>query len=138
MDQLYATKPIDVRFSEVDSMGIVWHGSYMLYFEDAREAFGRKYGIDYLTIHNNGFYAPLVDIQFKYKRPIAYGMHPVAKAIYCPTEAAKIVFDYEIADGETGEIFATGHSVQVFMDLNYQLVWGNPPFYEQWKKQWLQ
>lgn len=138
MDSLYASKPIDVRFSDVDSMGIVWHGSYMLYFEDAREAFGRKYGIDYLTIHNNGFYAPLVDIQFKYRRPIAYGMSPVAKAIYRPTEAAKIVFDYEISDSQTGVILTTGHSTQVFMDLNYQLVLGNPPFYEQWKKQWLQ
>lgn len=29
-----------VRFSEVDSMQIVWHGEYVRYFEDGREAFG--------------------------------------------------------------------------------------------------
>jgi len=22
------------------------------------------------------------------------------------------------------------------MDLNYQLVWDNPPFYQQWKERW--
>ena len=37
---LSVTKTLTIRFSEVDAMGIVWHGSYALYFEDAREAFG--------------------------------------------------------------------------------------------------
>ena len=41
--KLTESKQILIRFSEVDSMSIVWHGSYVQYFEDAREAFGRKY-----------------------------------------------------------------------------------------------
>ena len=53
---LSASKDIEIRFSEVDSMNFVWHGSYSLYFEDAREAFGAKYGLGYLFIFNNGFY----------------------------------------------------------------------------------
>lgn len=137
MKELTTTKEIEVRFSEVDSMHIVWHGNYMIYFEDAREAFGRKYGLDYLTIFHNGYYAPLVDISFQYKRPIVYGMTPRITIHYHPTDAAKIIFDYEIHDMESGELLASGHSVQVFMDMQYQLVWGNPPFYEEWKKKWL-
>ena len=39
---------IRVRFSEVDSMGVVWHGNYLKYFEDGREAFGRKHGLGYV------------------------------------------------------------------------------------------
>ena len=31
-----------VRFSEIDSMQIVWHGEYVRYFEDGREAFGNS------------------------------------------------------------------------------------------------
>ncbi len=46
---LSASKELEIRFSEVDSMNIVWHGSYPLYFEDAREAFGKKYGLGYMT-----------------------------------------------------------------------------------------
>ena len=49
-ERLSASKRIDIRFSEVDSMNIVWHGSYPLYFEDAREAFGQKYGLGYMTL----------------------------------------------------------------------------------------
>ena len=137
MKELTATVPLNIRFSEVDSMNIVWHGSYVMYFEDAREAFGKKYGLAYLDIFGNGFYAPLVDLSFKYKSPITYDMKPEITITYKPVDAAKIVFDYEITNPENGDVLATGHSVQVFMNLNYQLVWANPDFYEEWKKRWL-
>lgn len=133
---LKASRRFEVRFSEVDSMNIVWHGSYPLYFEDAREEFGRKFGLSYNAIFNNGYYAPLVDLSFKFKKPLLHGMTPVIEITYCPTESAKIVFDYRIVDEVSGDVCATGHSVQVFMDRDYQLVWENPEFYKKWKEEW--
>ena len=64
-------------------------------------------------------------------------MTPEITITYRFTEAAKIVFDYEIRNAATQEVMVTGHSVQVFMDRNYELVWINPPFYEEWKNKWL-
>jgi len=133
---LSAISPINVRFSEVDSMNVVWHGNYAMYFEDAREEFGRKYGLSYMLIHGHGYFAPLVDLSFSYKRPLLYGMKSEIAIFYRPTDSAKLVFDYEIRDPETSEIFVTGHSVQVFMNEQYQLSWVNPDFFEQWKKRW--
>ena len=134
---LSAVRKIDIRFSEVDSMHVVWHGNYAKYFEDAREAFGEKYGLDYLTIYGNGYFAPLVELTFKYKRPLRYGDSAEIRIFYRPTEAAKLVFDYEITDLESGEVVLTGHSVQVFMEKeSYQMVWGNPEFFEAWKRTW--
>lgn len=136
MKTLTAVHPFEIRFSEVDSMNIVWHGSYMLYFEDAREAFGAKYGLEYMTIFGNGYYAPLVEMDFKFKSPLRYESHPEIIITYRPTESAKIVFDYEIRDRDTGTVCATGRSVQVFMDRNYELVWESPGFYRNWQKKW--
>lgn len=127
------TKPLDVRFSEVDAMQIVWHGSYALYFEDAREAFGAHYGLSYHTIADAGYYAPLVDLEFHYRRPIVYGDRPLITITYVPTEAAKLIFDYVITDETDGEVMATGRSVQVFLDSNRNLMWTAPEFYEKWK-----
>lgn len=137
MKELYEILDFDVRFSEVDSMNIVWHGSYPLYFEDAREAFGKKYGIGYLTIFANGAYAPLVDLKFQFKKPLTYGTKPRIKITYRPTDAAKLIFDYQIYDPVDNTVFATGHSVQVFLDREYRLLLYCPPFYEDWKKKWL-
>lgn len=136
MKTLTAVHPFEIRFSEVDSMNIVWHGSYMLYFEDAREAFGARYGLEYMTIFGNGYYAPLVEMDFKFKSPLRYESHPEIIITYRPSESAKIVFDYEIRDRNTGTVCATGRSVQVFMDRNYELVWESPEFYRNWQKKW--
>lgn len=134
MKMLKAEKIIRVRFSEVDSMGIVWHGSYPLYFEDAREEFGRVYKLEYLRMYDFGFYAPLVNLSFNYKRPIRHGDIIKVVATYHDTQSAKICFDYEIFMEETGELMATGSSTQVFLDLDYQLVWNTPDFFIEWKK----
>jgi len=131
---LKTSKEIEIRFSEVDSMNIVWHGSYALYFEDAREAFGNKYGLGYLDIFGNGYYAPLVDLRFSFKKPLIYGRKARIDITFCNTDAAKINFDYEIYDVEDGSLIATGSSVQVFLDMQYQLIWTNPPFFEEWKR----
>jgi acyl-CoA thioester hydrolase len=132
--KLKAEKEINVRFNEVDSMSIVWHGSYALYFEDAREAFGAKYGLGYLDIFNNGYYAPLVDLRFEYKKTLIYGRKARVEITYRNTQAAKIIFDYEIFDVEDNSLITSGYSVQVFLDKQYRLIWTNPEFYEKWKE----
>ncbi|MBQ7443957.1 MAG: acyl-CoA thioesterase [Bacteroidaceae bacterium] len=134
--ELKASKEFDIRFSEVDSMGVVWHGSYPLYLEDAREEWGRKYGFGYLDMMNNGFYAPIVDMSIQYKRPIFYGMRARVDITYHPTVAAKLIYDYEIHDASDDSLLTTGHTLQVFMDKEYKLMLEYPPFVIEWKKRW--
>jgi len=133
MNKLSELKEIAVRFSEVDSMGIVWHGSYVKYFEDAREAFGAKYNLGYLRIFSEGYYAPLVDLDFKFKKPLVYGDSARVEVIYKPVDAAKICFEYVIYSLKDNSVIATGNSTQVFLDRDYALLWNNPKFYQDWK-----
>ncbi len=133
MKKLFARKKIEVRFSEVDSMGIVWHGTYAKYFEDAREEFGKEYNLGYLRIFDEGYYAPLVDLNFKYKKPLVYGDIAIVEAIYKPVDSAKICFDYKIFSAKDDSIISTGSSVQVFLDKNYGLLWNSPEFFQEWK-----
>ena len=137
MKQLCAEKQIEVRFSEVDIMNVVWHGSYPLYFEDAREAFGKKYDLAYQRYIDEKVFAPIVELNIKYRRPLTYGMKPIVRITYVPTEAAKVIFDYEIVDPDDGTVFVTARSIQVFINQQYQLLWDNPEFYRLWKERWL-
>ena len=133
MKALKASKFFEIRFSEIDSMKVAWHGSYVLYLEDAREFWGAKYGLGYQDFMDNRYYAPIVEMDIRYKNPLFYGMKARIDIIYQPTISSKIVFDYEIYNTETDELMATGRTVQVFMDKNYQLVWITPDFYQEWK-----
>ncbi len=53
---------VRVRFSEVDTLQIVWHGHYLEYFEDARVELGRRHGINYTDIRAAGLTAPVVHV----------------------------------------------------------------------------
>jgi len=93
MKQLKTSKEFEIRFSEVDSMNIVWHGSYALYFEDAREQFGKEFGLTYMGYFDNGYYAPIVELNFSYKKPLLYGQKARVDMFYRNIPAAKLVFD---------------------------------------------
>ncbi len=126
---------INVRFNEADPLGIVWHGHYVRYFEDCREAFGKTYGISYLDFYANNLAVPIVSIQCEYKKPLRYGDTILVHALYKPTVAAKLIFDYEIFDTRKNELVATGSSTQVFVDAKtFQLQLVTPEFFQQWKE----
>ena len=59
---LITTTRTTVRFSEVDSMQVVWHGNYVKYFEDGREAFGREFDLTSLDAKKQGFALPIVKL----------------------------------------------------------------------------
>jgi len=134
--ELVDRKEIVVRFSEVDSMRIVWHGNYLKYFEDGRESFGVRYNLGYLDVYKHKVMIPIVKIECDFKRPLAYGDTAIVETRYIPTEAAKIVFEYSIIKKTDQEIVATGTSTQVFISPEGELLLTSPDFYTGWKNKW--
>ncbi len=125
---------IEVRFGEVDSMGIVWHGNYAKYIETGRESFGKKYGISYLDIHANGVMAPVVSLSIDFKKQVKYGDSLIVETEYVDSEAAKIVFKYRLFHSVSNQLVATATTTQVFLSLNYEMLLYPPPFVIAWKK----
>lgn len=127
---------IKVRFSEIDSMQIVWHGEYVRYFEDGRESFGKSYGLDYMSIYGKGYMVPIVDLTCQFKQSLSFGEEAIVETRYIACEAAKIQFEYTIYRLTDKSVVATGSTIQVFVNLNKELELTNPLFYLEWKKQW--
>ena len=125
---------LPVRFNEVDSMGIVWHGNYIQYLEDAREKFGLKHNIDYLTIASQGFQIPVVDINIKYKKPLRYGDSVKVISTFIDTQAAKIIFNYQLFHEASGELCTAAETTQVFFNLKGELQVVPPAFFIEWKR----
>jgi acyl-CoA thioester hydrolase len=124
---------VTVRFNEADPLGIVWHGHYLRYFEDGREAFGKAYGISYLDFYRAGLAVPVVSVQCDYKKPLRYGEEVIVEVVYNPTPAAKLQFDYTMYEPVTMKVVATGSSTQVFVDAKtFELQWTLPDFFESW------
>jgi acyl-CoA thioester hydrolase len=130
--RLTVSHEIRVRFNETDPLGIVWHGNYITYFEDGREAFGREHGISYLEVFESGYSTPIVKSSCEHKLSLRYGDVARIETVFLDSPAAKIVFRYTIYD-TNDEVACTGETVQVFLDKNGELQLSNPPFYAQWK-----
>lgn len=128
----------EVKFSEADPLGIVWHGHFIRYFEDGRESFGKKYGLKYLDFYRHNIVVPIVRVNCEYKRILRYGHKIRIETTYYDTPAAKLLFNYSIFDVATEEKVASGNSVQVFMHReNLELMLTLPDYMVTWKKKWL-
>jgi len=126
---------IRIRFDEVDALGIVWHGNYVKYLEDGREAWGRKFGIPYMTIYKqHGFSVPIVKLNMDYKRPLRYEEYCTIETRFENCDAAKIQLKYVIYN-EAKEVVLTAETTQVFLTKEGDLQLTTPDFFSSWKKQ---
>jgi len=137
---LESSLEIAIRFSETDAMGVVWHGNYLKFFEDAREKFGIDHGMQYLDVFNKGYYTPIVKSDINHKASVYYGQRVKVVVTLESHPASKILFRYVVINLDSDEIAATGSTTQVFLsvaDRELELV--KPDFYIEWeeKQNWI-
>lgn len=135
-NELWHSSSVDVRFSDVDSMRVMWHGKYIQLLEDGREAWGKHYGLTYLDAYENGFFIPIANVNCDYKQPLTYGDTAIIKTCFVAQPSAKLYFEYEIYRAKDEQLVATASSLQVFMNLEKELQIATPAFFEAWREKW--
>ncbi len=128
-----STHDVRVRFNDCDPLNIVWHGIYITYFEEGREAFGRHHGISYLDVKKNGYVTPIVKSSCEHKKPLSYGDIATVETIYVDTLAAKMIFKYQVYN-QHKELVCTGETTQVFVDDQGEMALQIPDFFKHWKQ----
>ncbi|MDR1336792.1 MAG: acyl-CoA thioesterase [Tannerella sp.] len=134
MEPLRETVRIRVRFSEVDALRMVWHGCYMHYLEDAREAFGRKYGLTYLHIFDSGYVAPVADVHVQYRQPATIDDVLLVEITCRPVAGGKLIFDYRITRESDASLILTATTIQLFMTREGIFEPSSPEFFDAWKE----
>ncbi len=125
-----------VRFMESDLLRMVWHGHYVLYLEDARQALGSRIGLGYEDFMRERFACPVVDLQLKYKKPARYGDKLDITASLHWAEVPKLRYTYEIRRVGDGELLTTGESTQVLVHPDGQLALNFPAFLQAFRERW--
>ena len=127
----------EVRFEEVDVMGIVWHGRYPSFFEDARVALGERVGLGYMDYYRAGVLTPIKKMHLDYKKPLRFRDAFTIEAVMHWTQAARINMSFAIRDA-SGQISTTGYTVQLMLDLNGTVMLMQPPcqaeLYARWAR----
>ncbi len=63
---------VRTRFAETDAMGVIHHGSYLAYLEEARVAWLRHRGRPYGEVRREGVDLAVLEVALRYRRPLHF------------------------------------------------------------------
>ena len=105
---------VTVRYAETDMMGVVYHGSYLPWFEIGRTTLLKEMGLSYRELEESGFRLPVLEVGAKYFRPALYDDALTIVTRLTERPLLRIRLEYEVRR-ET-ELLATGFTVHAFVD----------------------
>jgi acyl-CoA thioester hydrolase len=105
---------VTVRYAETDMMGVVYHGSYLPWFEIGRTTLLKEMGLPYRKLEEQGFRLPVLEVTAKYFRPALYDDTLTIVTMLREKPLLRIRLEYEVKRGD--ELLATGHTVHAFID----------------------
>lgn len=109
---------VDIRpaFHEIDLMEVVWHGHYVKYLEQARDALMDRFDYGYPAMRASGFAWPIVDMRLKYVRPATFGQSLRVRAEIVEWEN-RLRIAYLIRDASTGAKLHEAWTIQIAVDM---------------------
>ncbi len=66
-------KEIEVRYSETDQMGIVYHANYLAWMEMGRTTFLKDIGFNIIGLEEMGYIFPVYAMDIKFINATRYG-----------------------------------------------------------------
>lgn len=87
---------IRVRYADTDTMGVVYYGTYPIYFEVGRAEFMRSKGFPYKKFEETGFHLVVVHLEAKYYNTAAYDDLLTVRTHIAELKSRGLTFHYEI------------------------------------------
>ncbi len=108
---------IVVHPHHTDYAGIVWHGTYLTWMEEARVECLRSIGIDFAELVALGCDLPVVDLSLRYRHALRMGESAIIKTRTIDMTGVRIVWEYEIESPDRSIVYLTGVVTLVAVDL---------------------
>ncbi|WP_008308716.1 acyl-CoA thioesterase [Leptolyngbya sp. PCC 6406] len=108
--------PVHVYPHHTDYAGIVWHGTYVAWMEEARVAFLRAHGLNFAHWVIAGVDLPVVELTLRYRQSLGMGMDAMVRAWLEPRRGVRLVWQYDIQNQATGETCVLGTVVLAPVD----------------------
>ena len=109
-----------VRFCETDLMGIVHHGSYLVYFEAGRVEWLRRRGVTYADWASRGVHQPVVEAHVSYKAPSRFDDLLRVETTLSELRSVSMKFSYAIRREST--LIAEGYTRLGCIDAEHKLL----------------
>ncbi|WP_299019843.1 thioesterase family protein [uncultured Photobacterium sp.] len=112
MPALSSEVTILTSFQDADPMGVVYHGNYFRFFEEARRVLMGKLNYSYHEMQESGHVWPVIDTRVKYVKPIPFN-HEIRVVATLTEWENRLRVDYVIYDAKSGDRMTKAHTMQV-------------------------
>lgn len=93
-----------VYYSDTDSYGVVWHGSYLRYMEAGRVELCRDLGLDLVELKNNDITIPVTNLNIRYKAPAKIEDEIIVETSVSKVSPLTITFLQTIKDKKNNKV----------------------------------
>jgi acyl-CoA thioester hydrolase len=108
--------PIHVYPHHTDYGGVVWHGAYLTWMEEARVAYLQQLGVSFADLVALGCDLPVVDLNIRYHRALQMGQSAVVRTRMRDMSGVRMVWDYTIQSVDGQAIHLSAQVVLVPVD----------------------
>ncbi|MBR8838735.1 MAG: acyl-CoA thioesterase [Stigonema ocellatum SAG 48.90 = DSM 106950] len=108
--------PVRAQPHHTDYGGVVWHGSYITWMEEARVECLRSIGIEFADLVALGCDLPVVELSVRYHRSLELGKSAVVKTRMAEVTGVRINWDYAIESPDGRELYLTAKVTLVAVD----------------------
>jgi acyl-CoA thioester hydrolase len=116
-DENWFEYPIIVHPHHTDYGGVVWHGAYITWLEEARVQCLRSIGINFADLVAAGCDMPVVEMSLRYHRALRMGESAIVKTKMRNLDSVRINWDYEIQSTDRETLHLSGRVSLVAVDL---------------------
>ena len=102
-----------VYYSDTDSYGVVWHGSYLRWLEMGRVERCNEMGLDINELHAQDIALPVVSLNVKYKSSARLEDVMIIETEIAEFKGFTVTFKQSIKSKETGKTFIEADFVVV-------------------------
>ena len=117
---------VKVPFEDIDLMGIVWHGNYMRYMEQARCDLFEKLNYTYIDMKNDSYAYPVAKMKVKYIKPAEFGDVLTVKLDVISIEPT-LDIKYTIFNKKTEDKIFEATTMQIGLDMTTKETVYAPP-----------
>ena len=119
----------EVMPQHTDHAGVLWHGYYLNWLEEARIDALFKVGIKYIDLIKDGYEMPVVSIEIKYKSPILHGEEILIESEFVINESPRIKINSNFIG--RNNIIKTSSSIDLVLinKENFSIVRKKPKFF---------
>lgn len=101
-----------VFYSDTDTYGVVWHGSYLRWLEMGRVLYCEQLGLDLISLKENDIVIPVTNLNVRYKASAKLNDKLIIKTKVSKITPLSMTFEQIITNASTNQTY-----IQAYVDV---------------------